>query len=268
MITETWITNQKELEKWIEHSNQIINKNYKVISDTLKSESKTEPNPGRGTAIIITKYLYRHITRIDRILGKLTGLNLNIKDKNIYLAAAYIPSISTNFTRKDINKFNIDLHQKLDTLKPNTTILIGGDFNATMNPIIDRKRSTGLIVNKTRPESIILKSLTNNNYQHKLIDIWRYHHPTKKEYTHSVGTGLDNLSESRIDLFLTSPDIQTKPTIVKILKTKINHNLHHYPIELKIQNFVETTKVNNQLIHKPRLDLKNTSENQIDKFKT
>jgi exonuclease III len=196
MLTETWSSDQRELEKWIKYSHNIINKNYKIISDTIRPASKQAPNPGKGTAIIITKNLYRHITRTDRILGKLTGLNLAIKNKNIYIAAVYVPSISSNFTRTDIEELNTDLQRKIENIKINTTIIIGGDFNATINPSIDRKKSTGKFINKTRPDSLILKTLTNKDNQNHLIDIWRYHHPTEKAFTHSVGTGSTELSES------------------------------------------------------------------------
>jgi hypothetical protein len=67
-------------------------------------------------------------------------------------------------------------------------------------------------------------------------------------------------------MFLTSADIITKLTTVKILTTKINSNLHHYPI--KIQNIVEKVNTNNYLNSRPKLDLKNTPNHQLNEFKT
>jgi hypothetical protein len=57
MLTETWSSDQRELEKWIKYSHKLINKNYKIISDTIRPASKQEPNPGKGTAVIINKNL-------------------------------------------------------------------------------------------------------------------------------------------------------------------------------------------------------------------
>jgi hypothetical protein len=67
MLTEAWSSDQRELEKWIKYSHYIINNNYKIISDTIRPASKQEPNPVKGTALIINKNLYRYITRTDRI---------------------------------------------------------------------------------------------------------------------------------------------------------------------------------------------------------
>jgi hypothetical protein len=136
-----------------------------------------------------------------------------------------------------------------------------------MKPSIDRKKSTGTILTKTIPDSIILKTLTNKVHKNYLIDIWRYHHPNKNEFTHSVGTGSNELSESRIDMFLTSTDIITKPITTKILNSKKNSNLHHYPIEINIQNIAEKVNTNNYLNNRPKLDLKNTPDHRINEFK-
>jgi exonuclease III len=148
-------------------------------------------------------------------------------NKNILKASVYISSISTQFRKKDM----IDTYNKIQDilikLKQNTTVILGGDFNATMNPAIDRIKCTNIPYSTTKPESTLLKRLTDYNGSVRLVDLWRYLHPNEINFTHTVGATASAVSKSRIDMFLTSRDLIIKPVNTQILPTKISTNLHH-----------------------------------------
>ncbi len=77
-------------------------------------------------------------------------------------------------------------------------IIIGGDFNCTLDPKLDR--SSGIDPTHARSRKIIHQFMQDLN----LIDIWRVENPTKKEYScHSA----KHNTYSRIDYFIMSKSL-------------------------------------------------------------
>ncbi len=79
---------------------------------------------------------------------------------------------------------------------PHAFVLIGGDFNITLNDFVDRwpPKQPG-------SSNTILKTCMQN---YNLIDIWREMYPNQCSYTWSNTTGT---RQSRIDFFLVSERI-------------------------------------------------------------
>lgn len=74
-------------------------------------------------------------------------------------------------------------------------ILIGGDFNCVLRPIVDRlPLSVGAMSKKSRTLHAMMDELG-------LVDVWRHLHPREKDYTFMSQV---HGSHSRLDMFLIS----------------------------------------------------------------
>lgn len=86
--------------------------------------------------------------------------------------------------------------QKVCNAIPNisdTNLIIGGDFNCTLDPLLDKQYSKSL--QKSNSSAYLNMMINNLN----LVDIWRLTHPTDKEYSFFSPV---HKSYSRIDFFL------------------------------------------------------------------
>ncbi len=92
------------------------------------------------------------------------------------------------------------------TLFPSAEILWGGDFNTVFVDSLDR----------WPPKTKQMTELENICHSMNLIDIWRQRHPQEKVYTWS---NKDTSLQSRIDLWLTSAELENKVDLIKIEPT-------------------------------------------------
>ena len=99
-------------------------------------------------------------------------------------------------------------------------VIIGGDLNLVMDPVIDRKNSTA---NHSQSQCLLLQFME----EHEYVDIWRVRYPKLRRYTWSR-----EHSASRIDYFILPTAISgwvTRCCIQPALKTD------HQEISLEIE---------------------------------
>lgn len=115
---------------------------------------------------------------------------MSLLNQNIILVNLYGPNID------DPNFYN-NVFLLISYMQG--AIIIGGDFNCTLNPKLD----AGIDPTHSRSRKIILQFMQELN----LVDIWRVENPTKKEYScHST----THNTYSRIDYFLMSKSLTPK----------------------------------------------------------
>ena len=102
-------------------------------------------------------------------------LKAEIEDKMYVLINIYAPN-------KDTNIVNF-LNNLLMTLRQNDfdeeDIIIGGDFNCPLNPVLDKKG--GLLI----PRKSVVATIDNLQEELDLVDIWRIKNPAKRSFTRS-----------------------------------------------------------------------------------
>uniref|UniRef100_A0A3Q3WVD3 exodeoxyribonuclease III n=1 Tax=Mola mola TaxID=94237 RepID=A0A3Q3WVD3_MOLML len=93
----------------------------------------------------------------------------------------------------DLPGFFVELSNEI-TQFGNSYVVLGGDFNNVRNPKVDKTYTWGI----TRP------SQARKAIEVDLVDVWRYFHPSDKEFTFYSHP---HISYSRIDYFLISKSL-------------------------------------------------------------
>lgn len=150
-----------------------------VISSSFSSRA-------RGVALLINKNSPVVIgeTSVDT-LGRYVVVNCQIYSEPWTLVNFYAPN-------NDDESFIQNIFLKVSGGQKN--ILIGGDFNFCLDPVLDK---SALSVTKSKAA----KTTINFMKEFNLTDIWRQMHPQARDY--SFYSGRHN-SFTRIDLFLLS----------------------------------------------------------------
>lgn len=141
----------------------------------------------RGTAILIKNSLpfSPHHTWQDP-LGRFTALSGTWEGLTLNICSVYIPPKLHHSTLADLG------HQLLEL--PHGILILGGDLNEALFTDMDREKPQL----SGAPHMVwdFMQALG-------LVDLWREHHPTLKQYTHiSAAHG----SRSRLDYILTHRD--------------------------------------------------------------
>jgi len=149
-------------------------------------------NKSRGTAILLKKNSCIDVKKslID-LNGRYVIIDAEIDDELYTFCNIYAPN------KGDERK--LFFNQILDKLKTNGTkdlLILGGDFNCTLCPKIDRAKNTV----RDDPGNIELKRILNT---FNLEDVWRRRNPNKRSYTY-VGRAY-----SRIDMWLISQNLDS-----------------------------------------------------------
>lgn len=99
-------------------------------------------------------------------------------------------------------------------------VIVGGDFNVALSPSADT--STG----KSSITTTSLSHIRSLLHSHHLVDVWRIHHPTDRDFTYF---SIAHNSYSRLDYFLISQSLLDTP-----LQTSLGHALwsDHSPVYL------------------------------------
>ncbi|MES9884044.1 MAG: reverse transcriptase domain-containing protein [Sedimenticola sp.] len=175
-----------------------------------------------GVGILFNSRLAYTIHSImDVIPGRIQAVNLEINNKNTLLINIYGPNTEGNTFFNQLDDF-ISQHE-------NERMIIGGDFNVTLNCDLDKKG--GLIttnkVNRDKIKNIIEK--------YDLSDIWRIQHGNQQRFTwHSNSTPR---VLCRLDYFLVSDNLVNtikKSEIKSSMKTdhalvKLTININNQP---------------------------------------
>lgn len=145
----------------------------------------------RGIAILIHKLIpFQSIKVIKDPYGRYIIVQGNILSQKINLINIYGPN-------DDSPSFFENLFLTISALEG--LYIIGGDFNCTLDPVLDRSTQLDNTHIKTR------KILHNYIHDLRLYDIWIIKNPSKREYSCYSSS---YKSHSRIDYFLISEELQ------------------------------------------------------------
>ena len=220
-IQETHLTTleHKKLKRdWVGH----------VISSSFNSKA-------RGVAVLINKNTPVTFgeTVVDT-LGRYVLVNCQIYSEPWTLLNLYAPNY-------DDDVFVQDIFLKVSGGGKN--ILIGGDFNFCLDPLLDK---SALSVSKSKAAKITIEFMKELN----LIDVWRQMHPQTGDY--SFYSGRHN-SFTRIDLFLMSTQLVHRAVESEYLSRILSD---HSPLTLSIYMPEKATstyrwRLNPTLLQKP-----------------
>ena len=209
----------------------------------------------RGVAILIRKgfdFELKSLRSDDE--GRYLILKANIQDVTLLLINVYAPNITTK--QSLFFQTLSDLIAEDEPSAPDCKILLGGDFNVTLDPALDCSGG-----NPALKESV--KFLENIMMENDLVDIWRIRNPDSKKFTWRQKSPI---IQRRLDYWLISDTLQedvVKIDIVSAIKTD------HLAITLEIDSLDDQPrgpsfwKFNNSLLDDPVF-----VQNLRDKFPT
>ena len=105
-------------------------------------------------------------------------------------------------------------------------IILGGDFNCYLDPYLDR------LSTKVPPTITSVQTLNNLIKLGNMVDIWRLHNPTAKDYSYYSHV---HKSYTRIDYFLVSSELVPRVKSVKYHNTIISD---HSPVTLQLNSIL------------------------------
>lgn len=120
-------------------------------------------------------------------------------------------------------------------------LIIIGDFNAPLNPRLDKSNP-----NEHREETYT--GLSNIIENERLLDAWRLKHGRKRDYTWTMNSADPNAPATRIDHALISPALQTKLHTCDILPSCKPLTTDHAPLLIEIErpsNLQDVSNVDN-----------------------
>lgn len=157
----------------------------------------TFPCKSRGTAILIRRGIpFIHKNSITDKEGRYLIVVGELYNIHLTLVNLYAPNLDCPSFFKKVFALLPDISQ--------TNLIIGGDFNTTLDPYLDRSSSRR--VSKNNSSEFLNVYISNSN----LVDIWRNLNPTGRDY--SFYSPVHN-SYSRIDYFLV--DTKLAPFVLK-----------------------------------------------------
>ncbi|XP_042314349.1 coiled-coil domain-containing protein 138 [Sceloporus undulatus] len=167
--------------------------------------------------------------------GHYIGVEISLQNKKILLVGIYGPQ-----ERKE--KYYAGIFNLLSNLDY-TEIIMMGDWNAVINPEIDRSNDKTREKNQGKLPSSFFKLMENQ----KLIDVWRHLYGGAKEYTFFSHV---HQTFSRLDFFLASKTLMTQIQKMDIIpKLMSDHN----PISLKLRKVKSyfSWRLNEKLLQYP-----------------
>ena len=190
-----------------------------------------------GTAIFSNKKPNNVIYDMDLIgkndLIKIEGRIITLEFDKFYLIHVYTPNSGIILARLDyrITKWDVVFRKFINFLQKTKPVIICGDLNVANESIdIYSPKTNTRTAGYTNEERTSFKQLLNDC---KLIDTFRYLHPTKIEYSYWSYRQKSREKNKgwRIDYFLVSARI-----IATVHKSKIltNNGSDHAPIKLSI----------------------------------
>ena len=133
--------------------------------------------------------------------------------------------------------------------RPNSTHIVGGDFNLVSNPLLDRTGSPPA-PNHTQG----LPQLNLLLQQFNLLDIWRFNHPNHKQYTWNSQKTNEPHIKSRLDVFFIPHTFSSQYIRNEFLPTVWSDHLYttlHLPINPSIPRGANYWKLNTAVLSEP-----------------
>jgi exonuclease III len=179
-------------------------------------------NHSKGVAILIKNNLDHDIisSHIDTD-GRYIILEMFVDGKPLIVANVYAPCSGKKEQLPFYDKFKRTLQ---DICIDNKPIIIGGDYNILLNPVVDRNGGNA------KTNSKVLEKVNDLINSMDLVDIWRVRNPNLRKYTWRQR---NPLIQSRLDFWLISDNLQDW-----VRKTDIKPaiNTDHSSIHLNLES--------------------------------
>jgi exonuclease III len=201
-------TNDEQLKKQFKFSP--LAKDYCLISDGNDERSK-------GTFLLVRREIAHYVQAQYHLKGRCTAIKIKYKQLSLVLAAVYYPA---NRTDEDCKALTTHI-QHLINIEQTSDIILLGDWNATMNPSLDRNNHTS-----TRPENALLRHLIGKGF----TDPYRTQNAGAQQFTWN--------NQSRIDFFLCKITTPTTKCCSNIIDTGMDSDHLGIKLELEFENIV------------------------------
>lgn len=187
---------RKGFKDWVEkdHFDILLLQEIKISQKDILSQGLTFPgfeifwNPAErpgysGTAILVKKELLKKYPQLkienfpQDNEGRVQFLNLD----KLFLVNTYFPNAGPELKRLDYKlEFNQALAKKLNQIKKEKIVLIGGDFNVAHQEIdLARPKANEGKAGFTKQERVWLTKFLDSGY----VDTFRYLYPEKIKYS-------------------------------------------------------------------------------------
>uniref|UniRef100_A0A8C1X1M7 exodeoxyribonuclease III n=1 Tax=Cyprinus carpio TaxID=7962 RepID=A0A8C1X1M7_CYPCA len=164
------------------HSNEVLEE-----LEDWKSSYTTQTSPNTGVAILIRKDIFDEscytVERDNK--GCYIVVKCTLKGQLFTLVSLYNPPANT----RPLIKLRNVIEKNADGI-----LLIGGDFNTTLNPYLDRNSKTK---NKQHLSLNPVVEVFMTSFQ--LVDVWRRFHPNECEFTYKSSKNDLKAVRSRLD---------------------------------------------------------------------
>lgn len=197
-------------------------------------------NMARGVALIFQRNFPVQIENVNRDNdGRYMIVDLNINEIKMVFACVYAPN-------EDNPNFFVKFFDQVDG-RDNDSLMLGGDFNTTLDPSVDLYNNAG--TNHVKKRQIIKEFMHKKN----LTDIWRMKNPDILQYSWRKPF-TKNVIMSRLDHFLISQDLVLRTNNVAI-KPKYISDHSRVELELDLNQSKRGKgiwKFNNTLLNDPK----------------
>ena len=199
-IQETWTKNHEWLERKLNGS--ALRGHYVLYSDDydFKPTKKDDGRSlGQGTCILLYKDLAYRVIKKQNLNGRMTAVLIqgSQNQPNILLASIYCPQR----TDPDYDRVKTGVLRMINAAHKDTQIILAGDWNAVLNPSIDRTNSITGNPPQTQPSNSLLSEIMEIQ-KFKFQDPLRLQYPNEVIYSHKQNLANDGVSEARIDFIL------------------------------------------------------------------
>ncbi|KAJ4947763.1 hypothetical protein JOQ06_009796 [Pogonophryne albipinna] len=124
-----------------------------------------------GVAILFARGFTPFSCTVDEVIpGHLLKINAEFEKVKICFINIYAPSVGAERLL-----FFEKLKHTLSTCDNGEYLFLGGDFNCTENPVLDR--------NHQEPHAASKSALIRLTETFELCDVWRHFHPGQRQYT-------------------------------------------------------------------------------------
>ena len=162
----------------------------------------------RGVAVLVKPKLKLEIRNVIRDPnGRYIWAEIENDDKNIKILNIYAPN---NGNDRDLFFKNMKTFIHKNIQNTPTELVVGGDFNCTLNVNIDRRKNKQSRAGTDKGT----KELLDLMHDCSLEDVWRRRHPKQRRYTYFK---TNSRSASRIDMWLLSKSLDSSVTKDHIL---------------------------------------------------
>ncbi len=154
LLSETHSCKKNEVPNFIKfNKNPEISEQYRAITCHTQKRDDTYAR-SKGAAIIYRKLWQRYQQKTFEFPGRFKALLFSHNQKHFFIGCAYIPT-NDGKNREEYNNVKEYIYTTISNLPQDTQIVMGGDWNAVLNPNFDRNNKS----KATTPENDLMKRL-------------------------------------------------------------------------------------------------------------